>query len=231
MAGTTGSCRQADASGWPLGKAVVEFLPGESAIYGAKDAARGAAAFQHPGMALHGPQTGEKDQGIIGVHDQRADAGGVVDKQGLLPGLAAIGGAKDAALSVGSPDMPQNTHDNDVGVVRINHDVGDLAGISKSHEFPGGPGIGREVDPFAGDQIVAGIRLARPHPHQIGIGGGQGNRANGDSSFFFKDGLPGESAILGHEHAASTRPGKIDVGLAWYSYHGSDAPSTYSWTQ
>src|SRR5205807_5274728 len=131
----------------------------------------------------------------------------------------------------GSPDMPQNTHDNDVGVVRINHDVGDLAGISKSHESPGGASIGREVDPFAGNQIVAGIRLARPHPHQIGIGGGQGNRANGDSSFFFKDGLPGESAILGHEHAASTRPGIIDVGLAWYSYHGRDAPSTYSWTQ
>src|SRR5579859_6756328 len=103
MSWIAGGCRQADAPGRPLGTAAAEFFPGNATIDRAEDSARSAAALKHPGMALHGPQAGEQDQRIIGVHDQRANASGVIYKQGLLPALAAISSAEDAAIGVRPP--------------------------------------------------------------------------------------------------------------------------------
>src|SRR5947209_6745239 len=120
MPGIAGSSSQADASRRAFGKAIAELFPGASAIDRAEDATGSSAALQHPGMAHESPQPRKEDQRILWIDDERADAGCVVHKQGLLPGFSAVSRTKDAALRIRPPDVSQNTNQNDAGIVRIN---------------------------------------------------------------------------------------------------------------
>lgn len=77
-------------------------LPGDSAINRLKQSAAGSAAASSPGMNHQLPHAREQNIRIVGVHGQIRATGVLVHEERLLPSLAAIGGAKYAALGLRS---------------------------------------------------------------------------------------------------------------------------------
>src|ERR1035438_6054884 len=96
----------ADASQPALGeggKAAGERVPGGAAIGGFEEAAVGAGERAVlPRTLLRLPEDGVYGLGIAWVEGEVDGAGALVLIEHLLPGLAAIGGAEDAALGVGA---------------------------------------------------------------------------------------------------------------------------------
>ena len=72
-----------------------------------------------------------------------------------LPGLAAVGGAIDAALRVGGEGIAQGGDVDDVGIRGMDADGGDLADVAQADEGPGLAGVGGLVDAAADGDVAA----------------------------------------------------------------------------
>jgi len=83
-----------------------ELFPSCAGVGGAVNAAAGTAAGERPGRAPGFPQRGEQDVGILRIERHVDRTGVLVFVENLVPGLAAVGGAKDAAFCVGSVGVP-----------------------------------------------------------------------------------------------------------------------------
>src|SRR6185437_15689994 len=152
---------QANSSRGLLREAIFQLGPCASAVHGAENAAAGPSVFQRPGIAAHTPQAGKQDHGIARIHHKGTHAGLVVYEENFLPGLAAISGAEDAALSVGGPGVPEYAYQHNIGITGIDDDIGDLSCIAQAHKFPGGSGVRGEEDAFAGYHVIANVLFAR----------------------------------------------------------------------
>ncbi len=84
-----------------------ELRPGVAAVAGDVQPAAGAAAGQVPRPPPRLPQAGEEDARIVRVEADVRGAGVGVLGQHPLPGLAAVGGAVDAALLIGAEALPR----------------------------------------------------------------------------------------------------------------------------
>ena len=105
------------------------------------------------------------------VHRDDASAGLLVDEQGLLPGLAAVGGLEDPALPVRPERRAERRQPHDVGIGRMNDDFANLTGVREPHELPGPARILRAVDAAADDDVAAdrGASRCRPIPRRVGF--------------------------------------------------------------
>src|SRR5262249_49431164 len=130
-----------------------ELFPGVAAVVGAVQAAAGPAADELPGAAAGPPQGGAEDARAVWVAADvdGAGVGGLFED--LLPGLAAVGGAVDAALGVGAEGAAEDGGVGDVGVARVDDNLADLAGLFPE-VFPGLAAVGRAVDAVAGGDVA-----------------------------------------------------------------------------
>src|SRR4051812_25804820 len=83
------------------------------------------------------PQRGKNDLRISWIQRHINGAGVLVFVQNFLPGGAPIGGAKYAALWVGSIGVAQRGDQNHAGVARIDDNASDLPRIAQADVFPG----------------------------------------------------------------------------------------------
>src|SRR5262249_36721930 len=111
-------------------------LPGHAPIAGFEQTAARTAAVAAPGMDFDLPHAGEQNVRIVGIHCHVAAAGFFIHEQGALPGLAAVGGPKDAALRLRAIGMAHSAGDYDIGVVGINNDIGNTARFLEAHPRP-----------------------------------------------------------------------------------------------
>ena len=132
-----------------------------------------------------------------------------VDVEGLLPGLAAIGGHEDAAFLVGAGVVAERADVGDVGVEGIEGDAGDVVGVLEAEVAPGLAAVERFVDAVAEANAVAGVGLAGAEPDDVGVMRVDGDIADGDSGLVIEDGGPGGAGVGGFEEAAG-RGGDVD---------------------
>src|SRR5262249_40645797 len=123
--------------------------------------------------------------------------------------------------------MAKNSDKDDIGITRINHDVGNLTSIFQAHKVPRRTCIGGEIDATASDDIVAQVGFPGSHPNQIWIGRSQGNGADGGRCLLLKNRLPGEAAVLRDPNATSGSASIVDVGLIGNTGDGSDASAAH----
>src|SRR3989441_11976954 len=86
-------------------------------------------------------------------------AGLLVLVEDLAPGLAAVGGAEHAALGVGAEGMAEGRDENDIGILRVDDQRADLAGVPEAGVAPGPAAADRLVDAIAVRHVAARGRL------------------------------------------------------------------------
>src|SRR4029077_19370313 len=159
-AAVRGRHRHADLPPDPLRQAVAgDLFPGVAAVAGDVEAAPRAAALQVPGVAPGLPEAGEDEVGVRGGYRHIKGAGLRVLLQHLLPGLAAVVGAVDAPLRVVAEGAAEDGGVGDVGVGRMEGHLADLPFL-RPDVRPGLAGVERLVDPVAGADVAADVRLA-----------------------------------------------------------------------
>src|SRR5262249_20795888 len=118
-----------------------ELGPGVAAVVAAVQPAAGAAAGHLPRLAPRLPHPGEEDARVGRVETNVAGPGVGVLLEPLLPGLAAVGGAVDAALRVGAEGVAEHGGKGDVGVLGVHGHGADLAFLFPD-VLPGLAGVG-----------------------------------------------------------------------------------------
>src|SRR5215471_286600 len=113
------------------------------------NAAAFAAALKVPRIHLHFPHTGEQCAAVMRIYRQLRAAAILVDKQHMLPGLAAVAGAKDATFALRLVCLAEGTDIYQIGICRVDYDAGDAAGLLQSHARPCRASITRFVHPIA----------------------------------------------------------------------------------
>ena len=215
--GVAGRDGDADASEAALregGKAASERVPGGAAVGGFEEAAVGAGeGAVLPGTLLRLPEDGVDGLGIARVEGEVDGAGAFVLVEHLLPGLAAVGGAEDAALGVGAVGVAEGGDEEAVGIARVDEDGGDLLGVAESEVTPGLAGVGGLVHAVADGEIGALESFAAAHVDGVGVGGGEGDGADGAGGLVVEDGLPGAAEVVGLPDAAVVDADVEDVGL------------------
>ena len=152
------------------------------------------------------------------------DAAGVlVLEQDLGPGLAAVGGAEDAALLIRPVRMPKRSHENDAGIARVDDQLADRAGVAQAHVLPGFARVERFVDAVAGGGIAADAAFAGADIDDVGIGRRHGQAADGGRLLVVEDGLPGGGAIRGFPDAAAGGAEVVSGGIAGDARGGQGA--------
>src|SRR5215211_6359707 len=144
----------------------------------------------------------------------------------LLPTLAAIGRAEDAALGVRPPDVPERRDVDEVGVLRVDADAGDVAGVGEAAVRPGLAAIGGLVDTVAVRDVAANRRLAHPDVDHIRVALGDGNRAHGGRlEEAVGDVIPGGAAVGRLPDATGAGPEVEGHLVDRVARDGDDAPA------
>src|SRR5262249_20215670 len=134
--------------------------PGVAAVGRAVDTAAGTAAGQEMGAALRLPEGGVEDARVGRVHREVDRAGFVAPEEELLPALAAVLRTIDAALAVRPPGVAERRHVDEVGVLRVDTDAGDVARLGEAEVLPAPAAVGRAVDAVAVGDVAADAALA-----------------------------------------------------------------------
>src|SRR5579872_2379630 len=146
---------------------------------------------------------GQQNVGIGGVHDHVGAAGVVVDlDEAGRPGLAAVGGFIEAALTAALPERTGRRHVNHVGIARIDHDAGDVLGVLEAYIAPGAAGVFTFVNTVAIGDTPLVIVLAGAGPDDGGILRVDGDGADGVGAVIIEDRSPGGAVVVGQEDAA-----------------------------
>ena len=95
-----------------------------------------------------------------------------------LPRLAAVGALVDAALLAVEAQPAERRDVDDVGVGRMDADLRNHAGIGERHVRPRLAGVDRLVDAVALHDVAADARLAHADVDDVGVGLGDGDRAD-----------------------------------------------------
>jgi hypothetical protein len=101
-------------------------------------------------------------RGVGGVDRQVHRAGGIVEKQDLLPRAPTVGGAEHAALRVRPERVAHGRDVGAVGVAGVDDDVADLLGVAEPEVLPARAAVGGAVDAGAVGEVLA--QLASPVP-------------------------------------------------------------------
>src|SRR6185312_6113741 len=94
-----------------------------------------------PGLALAVPHAGVDDVRVAWLQLEVRGPHAVGNKQHLVPGLATVPRAEDAAFGVVREGVADGRHIDDVGIGRIDVYRGDLARVAQADVLPGLAGI------------------------------------------------------------------------------------------
>src|SRR4029453_14811560 len=95
------------------------------------------------------PGAGDESCWVLDGHLEAGTARVLIDEERMLPGLAAVFGAKNTAVFLRTRGTAQRTHEHDVFIGWIHDDRADAAGLSKTHVRPRFARIGGLVDAVA----------------------------------------------------------------------------------
>ncbi len=155
-----------------------QFFPGCAAVDGTVKAASGPAAVETPRSSPRLPQCREQDVGIAGIeHDVDATGLGVLIEH-LLPGLAAILRAENAALFVVGKGMSERRDEGNVRILGIHREPPDGVRVGKANKLPGFTSVNRFVHSVAADNVAANACFSRSHINDVRIGFGNRNRSD-----------------------------------------------------
>ena len=160
------------------------------------------------------PEDGVDGLGIARVEGEVHGAGALVLVEHFLPGLAAIGGAEDAALRIWTVGVAEHGDEEAVRIARVHEDGGDLLSVAQSEVTPRLAGVSGFVHAVADGEIGTLEAFAAAYVDDVGIGGGEGDGADGTGRLVVEDGLPGAAEVVGLPDAAVVHADVEDVGLA-----------------
>src|SRR5207249_880735 len=121
-----GRDRDADAADILLRQPGGELRERLAPVRALPDPGAGAAVDERPDLAVALVGRRIDDAGIERVELHVAGAGPVVDVEHLLPRLAAVARAIDAAVAARRPQRALRGHEHHVGVARIDRDLADV---------------------------------------------------------------------------------------------------------
>ena len=178
------------------------------------------------GLHVVVPERGESDLRIVGSKGHINGAGVVVLVEHLAPGLAAVGGLEDAALLVGREGMAQRSDEDDVGILRIDPDRGDVARVFQPDVLPGLAGVGRLPHAVALiDRSAHVADIAGSDVDDVRIRRRNGDRADRGDVLLVEDGLPHHAAVGGLPRAAARGSHVVDRRLAGNTGHAVTRPA------
>ena len=190
------------------------------------DSAARAAAGRYS-RACEAPATApHKACANFGIEGDVDGAGLFIFVENLLPGLAAIGRAKDSALFVRPERMSERRDENDVGIVRIDDQRGRCGACHRVRcASRSCPPSTRFVHAIAKRNVAANAGLARAHVNDVRIGGRDRNRSDRGNRLLVEKRRPGEPAVRRLPHAAGHRAEIIDIRLTRDARHSQHAPA------
>ncbi len=152
--------------------------------------------------------------GFVRVGDQLAHAAARSGVQRLRPRLAAVGRAVHAALGRVREHVAERADQHDVRVARIDDDGRDRVRRAQSHVRPGLAAVGRLVETVAPRHVVARVRLAGAHPHDVVVLRVDRDRADGRDALRVEHRRPGRAAVHRLPHAAARRAETVQFRIA-----------------
>ena len=202
-----------------------ELPPGVAAILREVDAAALSAALPSPGVHLHGPHPGEEPARVGGVHLDAGSARVLVHEEHMLPALAAVRGAKDAARLLRTVGVAQGSHVYDIRIVRMDDDARHARrpSLAEPHVTPRPACVGGLVDPGSERDVRANVGLARPGPHDRRVRGRYRERPDRVIRLVVEDGLPVLAAVRGLPDPARSRSRVVGQGISGNPYHRGKA--------
>ena len=191
----------------PGGKAVIQVGPVIAAILGLVDAALVAAADDRPGLPLGEPHGGVDLVGAAGDELEIHGARSLRDEKDVLPRVASVGRPVDATFGVRGERIPDSGHVNQVGVPGVDEHGAGVSHILEPNVLPRLAGVSGLVDAFADDDVAPQSIRAGRHIHDIGVGLGHGDGADGAGGEVpIGDVAPDMTVVGGLPHTAPGSP-------------------------
>ncbi len=184
-----------------------EPFPFVAAVVGLVDAAFRAALDDLPRTPVLVVHRRVERGRRLAVDDEVDRADAVVDVEHLLPRLAAVGRAEDAAFLVLREQVAHRGDVHHVGVRRMNDDARDVVGVGESHELPGRAGVGGLEDALARVRRARVRLIAGAHPDDVRIGGRDGDGAHGRGADAVGDRRPRRAGVRRLPEAAAAGGG------------------------
>ena len=204
--------------------------PAVAAVGGLPDAAAGAAAADDPRRALVVPERGVEDARVGRIHGEVGGAAGrVLALQHQRPVLAAVDGAVDAAVGRAGPAVTLRGHVDDVRILRVHDDGGDLPRVVEAEVCPGAALIGGPVDAVAERRRLAAHRmLAHTGVDHVRIARRHGERADGAvAQLAVGDVAPADAGVVGAPDAAAGVAGEEGERLSRYAGDGDATAAAF----
>ncbi len=171
------------------------------------------------GVRLRLPQRGIKNVGVGRIEGDVDAAALRILIEDLLPGLAAILRAEDAALFVIGKGMTQRSDEGDVRILRIDDHASDGMGVRQADELPRRACVNRFINSVAADNVAANASFAGSDINDVRVRLRDGNRADRRGHVFCLVGqrLPVQSAVRGLPYAAGSGAEVIHIRLTHYT--------------
>ncbi len=215
---------------------VVEPLPAVAAIARAPEAGALATGRHEVRPALGLPRPGEDDARVVRVDREVVDTGPLGDEEDVVPGLAAVQRAVEAALGVRAVGVPEGGDVDAVGIARVNAHLADVARLLQPEVLPGLAGVGAAVDAVAVADVATDRGLAHPDVDDVRVRLGDGDPTDrGALEVAVGDVLPVSVRRLSssRRHHRSSRSSRSPAG--WRApprrRHAHRASAQYSGTQ
>ena len=200
-----------------------QLFPRRAAVGRFKDAAVRAAecaVLEKPLLLM--PQRGVNRVRIFRIDADVVTAGVFVLIKNLLERCAAVDGAENSALGIGTVRMSQGRDKKPVRIPRIDFNIGNHLRIAQPKVRPGFARVGRFVHPVAGGQIGPYDSRAAADVNNVGIGRSHRDCANGAGGLTVEQRHPGRAIVGRAPHAAIVEADIENVRLA---RHSSKRPS------
>ncbi len=112
------------------------------------------------------------------MHGEVHDAGTLVEVEHLAPGGAAVRALEDAALLVRTERIAERGDPDGVGIIGMNDDAADLAGIRQADEAPCPALVGRAIGADSRRHVAADAGRPGAGVDHVGIRRRDGNRSD-----------------------------------------------------
>ena len=212
--GIIGGYGHGDFSDFPVRQALSrQLLPCGPAVDRFMQASPRAAAPFPPGFDQHRPHPGKKDARVVGIHGDVGTPRVFVHEKHLFPGFAAIGGPENAPVFLWPVTVPHGSGQHDVRATRIDHDPADAARFFQTHALPGLSGIRRFIDPISMGDVAPDEGFPGSGPNDVGVRGGDRQRADGRDRLLVEYRLPVDAAVFGYENPPRSGPSITDIGI------------------
>src|SRR5262249_52127320 len=149
---------------------------------------------------------------VVGIHGEPAASGVLVNREHMVPGLAAIARAEDAAFFLRSRESSGDTGVDRIGILGMNDVLADAPALREPHVLPRRARVGGLVDAVALHIAVAdGTSFARAGPDGLGIAGRDRKRADRLRALLIEDRDPALAGVGRLPDAARRRARVVGV--------------------